>query len=601
MIRRNLKRLSSAFPAFFLAIHSSPAVAEQFTISGNQEVADVALRGNGFGGWNYGRGILLEAGYFIGLYDTHPGASLMRFNLSGLEADQVQSAKIRIYKPRSMSQQGPVDLSLHEVSKANGDWMEGGSASQKEPGAVSWRGMTADRPWAGAEGCSQAGIDYELPALSKTQTVFPETSGWIEFSLPLKLVQGWLDRPETNYGVYLRAQEDADLSDEAYFFSSEHPSGKGPQLVIEATVGPAKTKKEIWAWNPPKFLPPTDSPAYAKWKEKGRGRYKQWATGPEMHLSDEQGLWPYHWDTHIRMNTLAECFIPLAKSLVRLKTYIDANDQKAFDDEFDFVRRHLLKYEDVKGMRIHQSGPVAEELTSIQLGTMLGKEKFGVHAQGGIAKYPQRSTEEIIKLIDKELKKIRKDWNVKDEDWETMEKFIRLYEGNRWHEGNMTGKYMREVQSMLETGEESDNLYVSARKLFYHHKLYVYWLSDFNTPKWNLWMNIVKVDPRAVAQEFLDARDDNYQLDSYAKRIKQTREYYWYPPILYVKLNDDSIPEGGFGSREWPFKSVAEAVAVASDGTEIRVAGKVDFASVDRQNKNLMIEDGYNATFNYQP
>jgi hypothetical protein len=583
-----------------LSVRSAYAL-EELTITGNKDVADVALRGNDFGAWNYGRGILLEAGHFIGLYDTHPGASLMRFNVSGLEADKVASARLRIYKPRSMSQQGPVEVSVYKVSQANGDWVEGGSASQPEPGAVSWRMKSENKSWAGAQGCSEAGVDYELPALGETQTVYPETSGWIEFNLPAELVQSWIDTPELNCGLVIRAQEDADLTDEAYFFSSEHPSGKGPQLIIEATPGPAKTAKQEWAWNPPKFMPPVGCPEVAKWKEVGRGRYQRWATGPEMHLSDEQGLWPYYWDTQIRVNTLAECFIPLAKSLIRLQEYIEADDRAAFDEEFEFVRQHLLKYEDVKGMRVHQSGPVAEELSSIQLGTMLGKEKFGVHAGGGIEKYPQRSTEEILKLIDKELKKLRKDWKVSDDQWDVMEKHIRLYEGNRWHEGNMTGKYMRETQALLAKGEESEHLFVAARKLFYHHKLYVYWLSDFNTPKWNLWMNIVKVDPKHVAQEFLDARDDNYQLDSYEKQIERIREYYWYPPILYVNPVDETILEGGFGTREWPFKSVEEAVEAASDGTEIRVAGKMKTRSVKLRDKNVIIEDGYNSTFNFKP
>lgn len=581
---------------------NEPVTLETFTIKGSKDVADVALRGNDFGAWNYGRGILLEAGNFIGLYDTHPGASLIRFNVSGLKADEVYSARMKIYKPRSMSQQGPVEVSVYKVSKANGDWVEGGSASQKEPGAVCWRMKAENKPWAGEEGCSKEGVDYELPALYKTQTVFPETSGWIEFNLPAELVQSWIDNPETNHGLYIRGQEDADLTDEAYFFSSEHPSGKGPQLIVDATTGPAKTVKQEWAWNPPKFLPPVNSPEYKKWKQVASGRYKRWATGPEMHLSEEQGLWPYYWDTHIRINSRKEIFIPLAKSLKRLRKYIAEDNEDALNEELDFVRLHVLKYEDVKGMRIHQSGPVAEELSSIQLGTMLGKEKFGVHARHGIAKYPQRSVEEILDKIDNEINKLdvfAKEYNVSDDQMNTMEKYIRLYEGNRWHQGNLTGKYMREVQTMLAKGEESEELYVSARKLFYHHKLYVYWLSDFNTPKWNLWMNIIKGWAiKHVANDFLNARSDNYRLERYEKEIAEIREYYWYPPVLYVNPVDEDVPEGGFGTREWPFKSVDEAVKVASNGTEIRVVGDIDEGSVSLLNKDIVIADRYNRTFN---
>ncbi len=584
-------------------VHINPhpteaAQSQSFLITGSKDVADLALRGGDFGAWNYGRGIFLEAGFFIGLYDTHPGASLIRFNVSGLEADKVSSAKLRIYKPRSMSQQGPVEVKVYKVSKQNGDWVEGGSASQEEAGASKWRLKSNGNPWAGAEGCSKEGVDYELPALDETQVVNPETSGWLEFDLPAELVQSWLDNPELNYGLYIRGQEDAKVADEAHFFSSEHPSGKGPQLVIEASRGEAKTEKQEWAWNPPKYMPPKNSLEYAKWKEFDVGRYPTWATGPEMHLSDDQGLWPYYWDTQIRINTLAECFIPLAKNLINLKKYIAEENREGLYEELDIVRLYLLKYEDVKSMRIHQSGPVADELTSIQLGTMLGKEGFGVHARKGVAKYNWKSDEEIENQINKELKKLYEEWEISESQSDTLEKYIRLYEGNRWYHGNLTGQYMREVQAMLETGEESEELYVAARKLFYNHKLFVYWLSDFNTPKWNLWLNIVKVAPQHVAQEFLNARDDNYQMEKYEKELQSIREHYWYPPLLYVNPVDGNVPEGGFGTREWPFKSVDEAVKVAYSGTEIRVVGDIDEDSVDLLDKKLIIADRYNSTFN---
>lgn len=578
-------------------------ISEAFLITGSEDVADVALRGNDFGAWNYGRGIFLEAGYFVGLYDLHPGASLIRFNVSGLEVDAVSSAKLRIYKPKSMSQQGPVKVRVFRVSEANGDWVEGGSASQEERGASTWRmKKSGNKPWAGAAGCSKAGVDYELPTLGETQTVYPRTSGWIEFNLPAELVQSWIDNPEMNYGLYIRGQEDADLSDEAHFFSSEHPSGKGPQLIIKATPGPAKTEKQNWAWNPPKYMPPVTSPEYAKWKVVAGGRYKRWATGPEMHLSEEQGLWPYYWDTQIRINSRKECFIPLAKSLIRLRNYLEEGNQDALYNELvDVVRPHLLKYEDVKGMRIHQSGPVAEELTSIQLGTMLGKEGFGVH--GDIEKYtPWKTEEEIQSKIEKEIDKITEKWEFSEDQRDTLEKYLSLYEGNRWYHGNWTGQYLREVQDMLETREESEELYRAARKLFYHHKLYVHWLSDFDTPKWNLWMHKIKgAAIKHVATDFLNSRSDNYRLEKYEEEIAEIREYYWYPPILYVNPVDEEVPEGGFGTREWPFKSVEEAVKVASNGTEIRVVGDIDENSITLLNKSLIIADGYNATFNMGP
>ncbi len=133
-INRSFRRRLALLALVLGGIQTSGASVEQYTISGSRDVADVALRGNGFGDWNYGRGIPLEAGYFIGFYDTHPGASLLRFSVSGLEVGRVKSATVGLFKPRSVSQQGPVDVSVSRVSKANGDWVEGGSASQREPG-----------------------------------------------------------------------------------------------------------------------------------------------------------------------------------------------------------------------------------------------------------------------------------------------------------------------------------------------------------------------------------------------------------------------------------------------------------------------------------
>ena len=579
-----------------------PVATDTFLITGSQDVADAALRGNDFGGWNYGRGIFLEAGFFVGLYDLHPGASLVRFNVSGLEVDEVLSAKMRIYKPKSMSQQNPVHISIYEVSEANGDWVEGGSASQEEPGAVSWRMKSENNPWAGEEGCSQAGVDYELPALDATITVYPETSGWIEFDLPPDLVQAWVDHPETNYGIYLGGQEDAVLSEEAYFYSSEHPSGKGPQLLIEATPGLAKTTKQNWPWNPPKYMPPVDCPEYEKWKTVESDRYQKWATGPEMNMSEEQGLVPYYWSTQVRVNNLKESFMPLAKSLIRLQDYLDTGNDEALYDEWEsFVRPHLLKYEDVKGMRIHQAGPVAEELSNLQLGTMLGKEGFGVH--GEIDKYtPWKTEEEIQEEIDDEIDKIYDKWEIPAAYRDTLEKYFQIFEGNRWYHGNLTGQYLGEVQAMIETGENSVEMFTAARQLFYNHKLYVHWLSDFNRPKWYLWMyNIKGPAIEHMTKDFINSRDDNYILEEYEEELTDIRGFYWYPPILYVDPVDENVPDDGFGTREWPFKSVEQAARYASNGTEIRVVGDINENDITLYNKSLIVVDGYNATFNLRP
>ena len=45
-----------------------------------------------------------------------------------------------------------------------------------------------------------------------------------------------------NVDLYLKSgEEDSAWGSHVYFYSIEHASGKGPQLVIEGTPGPPKT------------------------------------------------------------------------------------------------------------------------------------------------------------------------------------------------------------------------------------------------------------------------------------------------------------------------------------------------------------------------
>ncbi len=67
---------------------------------------------------------------------------------------------------------------------------------------------------------------------------------------------------------------------------------------------------------------------------------------------------------------------------------------------------------------------------------------------------------------------------------------------------------------------------------------------------------------------------------------------------MYVNPVDENIPNGGFGTREWHLKTVSEVVKVASNSTEIRVVGNIDENTVDLLNKDIVIEERYNATFN---
>jgi len=93
--------------------------------------------------------------------------------------------------------------------------------------------LQKEYPWAGDKGCSQEGADFLTPVLD-IQTAPDGCDQWMEFDIPTELAQRWLEHPERNSGLFIKVtNEKPEWGDHVYFYSSEHASGKGPQLVLE--------------------------------------------------------------------------------------------------------------------------------------------------------------------------------------------------------------------------------------------------------------------------------------------------------------------------------------------------------------------------------
>ncbi|MHC4752999.1 MAG: DNRLRE domain-containing protein, partial [Planctomycetota bacterium] len=214
----------------------APGHVKTFVISDPQDIEDVALRDREFADWNFGGGIVLEAGFMPGLYEEHHCLSLLRFDLSWLPCEKIEAAKVRLYKPKCTVQIRPVKIGIYQLASANTDWTEGTSLCEEDT-ASCWSHQSKEKSWAGAQGCSRKGIDFLTPVLD-IQTA-PENCGqWVEFDIPIELVQQWLDHPEQNSGFCIKPMnEKPEWGDHVYFYSSEHSTGKGPQLVIEGAPG----------------------------------------------------------------------------------------------------------------------------------------------------------------------------------------------------------------------------------------------------------------------------------------------------------------------------------------------------------------------------
>ncbi|MCD6393387.1 MAG: DNRLRE domain-containing protein, partial [Planctomycetes bacterium] len=412
---------------------------DTFVISDSDSVEDVALRDREYSEWNFGAGHFLEAGFMPGLYEIHHAASLVRFNLSGLPCKKVISAKLRLYKPKDYIQMAPVSVKVHPVTSADGDWSEGHSECAAQASAATWKWRGNGKAWSAEVGCGVAVFDGLSAAALDSQLAPDDCGQWLEFAIDARLVQSWLKAPAANAGllivadteapvaVDIAADVDVGIGSHVFFYSSEHHSGKGPQLVIEGLAGkPAATRIER-PHNPREQWPPVDVPEYERWRTSKPGRYTNWATGPEMGLSREQGILPYYWDVISRGGILCEqSRIPLMKNLDKLDTAIEKGDEEAVRAALREARALLLVWEYVRQTRWYDTGPIAEILSPRQIAVLWGKPGYGIFAKMTPDRWEAKSKEEAI---GKAIESLKEQLELTPEKVEAITPLIRKHEG----------------------------------------------------------------------------------------------------------------------------------------------------------------------------
>ena len=223
------------------------AEGRTFTVSSPRQVEDCILRQSAvtwhdeqyWTGWNFGAAQTLDIGHGIAMWNMWKGNVLVRFDLRGVPCREVEKATFRIYKPANVTQtSAEVPVALFAVSEQNASWREGSMESMPEAGAASWMFMRDSIPWAGGmNGCSVPGMDHDETPLG-VLCASKYYGEWMEFEIPAGLVRKWLEYPEKNAGLLLKTcQEEDIMGDHVLFYSSEHSSGKGPELVIVGKTG----------------------------------------------------------------------------------------------------------------------------------------------------------------------------------------------------------------------------------------------------------------------------------------------------------------------------------------------------------------------------
>lgn len=490
--------------------------AETFVVSEPRDVEDTALLDREFGGWNFGAGIMLEAGFMPGLYELHHGASLIRFNLTGLNCGKVESAKLRLYKPNCTIQKTPVAVELYEVAAANGDWGEGSTECWTEKGAATWRKLRDGQPWAGAVGCSEAGTDYLAQALD-VETAPLNRGAWVEFDVSVSVVQKWIDDPTANAGLYIRAKNHGEtLGDHVYFYSSEHYSGKGPQLIIESSKSDVSSVRIDRPFNKRYEFPKRDA-QFENWLDNAGSRYVRWIEACNM--NEEQALLPYYWDIIIRGEfLLPRCRLLLSKGLDTLDECIEKSDEKCVREELKRTRQYLLVWEYIREVRWYDSGPLAEELSPLQLAQLWNQISVFQNEP-----WKPLTDEQLDEKVRNTVEKTRRRLELTPEAAAQVDPVVKKHERleNFYLE---TFKQVRdEIEGRRERGEDDVDMLDCVRRLHDNHELFLYHQSTFNTPRWTKFMEHAKAIP--LAKEYLRVRRDEYNAGRIGRNQARADKY----------------------------------------------------------------------------
>lgn len=167
------------------------------------------------------------------------GRSLIRFDLSSMQGryQSINSATLTFYQSDAPSTEGGFTFSAYDIADANADWVAGPSAAGSSAhGYASWNWKrTQQTAWAGSDGLSIAGVDYETAAVASGIAVDPTNAQYTKtvINLPGSLVLDWA--AGDNAGLLLALDDEASSTANYAFASSEHVAGVRPILTIDYT------------------------------------------------------------------------------------------------------------------------------------------------------------------------------------------------------------------------------------------------------------------------------------------------------------------------------------------------------------------------------
>lgn len=537
------------------ALLTTALYAERFVVNSPQAVEDCILRQsdvtyhdeNYWTGWNFGASQTLDIGYAIAMWNQWRGNVLLRFDMGGVACGDVKDALVRIYKPKNVTQtSAEVSVGLYSVTEQNASWREGSMESMPQADAASWQYMGSGIGWAGGEsGCSVEGVDISAQPLATAKASKYEGQ-WLEFVIPAELVQSWIDNPKSNAGLLLKVIDKSEtLGDHVLFYSSEHSSGKGPELVVNGVRGKAKFEQDKSKPFNPRYVMPVEDRAFERYLKTRDFRYVLWTTDPVVNMQGKQRIYPYYWDIVVYGEyVLPYAYYSFSQSILAIDDMIERGDSASLR-KFQINRlRYLHIWEYNREQRWYDCGDVIEILSPLQAAYIwLGSKKDnGLTFDGVLNKVHPKGLKNLTQQ-QMQLRRVAEvsecinNMEMSQRQYDSVERFISKMENLRCIYFNKCNDAAQRVHKLLAEKNDGNEMIDALGAFMNFHDIYLFYDSYWQMQRWSYLMD--NTDMVALNKFWKRQKFGEYSPERIEKRYKMCASF-WpdnRPPLQTINKN----------------------------------------------------------------
>ena len=287
------------------------------------------------------------------------------------------------------------------------------------------------------------------------------------------------------------------MGDHVLFYSTEHASGKGPQLIIEGSKLKSKTKVDKNKSYNKRYVMPTQGKAFKQYLREKKFRYTYWTTDSVVNLQGDQRIYPYYWDIVVDGEyILPYAYYPFSQSILEIDGLIAQKNVLGLKRFQKNRLKYLHLWEYVREQRWYDCGDIIEIMSPLQAAYIwLGSKKHnGLSFDGVLYKIHPRGNmnltqEEIQFRRAKEVMECIGNLNLSEEQYNAVETFISMQENLRCIYYNKCNDAAQIVHRLIDEKNDGKEMIDALGSFMNYHDMYLFYDSYWQMSRWSFLMD----------------------------------------------------------------------------------------------------------------